>query len=106
MNGIPVLASARGGIPENMNGGGFLFAPPERCISNYLAVPTPEEVRPWLEQIRVLIEDEKAYDEASRRAVEAAGTFHTEAIMASALRMLSAILGEEIRKAVSSPGHE
>ena len=58
LNGIPVMASRRGGIPENLNGGGFLFDIPERCTKNYMAIPTAGEVRPWIDQLRLLLEDE------------------------------------------------
>jgi glycosyltransferase involved in cell wall biosynthesis len=75
MNGIPVLASRWGGIPEALNGGGFIFDIPEQCTKNYMAIPTPEEVQPWIDQLRVLLEDKEGYNEAQRRAFKAAQEF-------------------------------
>ena len=92
LNGIPVMASRRGGIPENLNGGGFLFDIPERCTRNPLAVPTSEEVQPWIEQLRVLLEDEEAYEEAQRRAFEAAQEFSPEKIVQRAIEMFNKLL--------------
>jgi len=85
LNGIPVLASRVGGIAENLNGGGFLFDIPERCAANHMAVPTPEEVGPWIERIGALLEDDNAYEEAERRALLAAEAFDPERIAGTAL---------------------
>jgi len=85
MNGIPVLASRWGGIPEALNGGGFLFDIPERCTKNYMAIPTPEEVQPWIDQLRVLLENQKVYEEAQRRAIQASEAFSPEKIVQEAI---------------------
>lgn len=76
LSGIPVLAHDRGGIAEQLNGAGYLFSPPERCVGDYLAVPGEDEVRPWLERIIKLIDDPAAYADASARARQAAAPFH------------------------------
>jgi AmmeMemoRadiSam system protein B len=92
LNGIPVVASLRGGIPENLNGGGFLLKIPDRCTRNYLTVPTPEEVQPWIDQLRLLIEDNKAYDEAQERALQAAKDFVPEKIVQTAVNLFQELL--------------
>jgi len=76
LSGIPVLAHDRGGIAEQLNGGGFLFAAPERCVQDYLAMPEEEEVRPWLDRIIELLDDPESYIAASERARQAAAPFH------------------------------
>lgn len=78
LNGIPVLASNRGGIPEQLNGGGFLFDIPVRCKSNYWAVPTESETEPWLDTIIKLTDNDEAYRQASIRARKAAEYFLPE----------------------------
>jgi len=92
LNGIPILASQRGGIPENLNGGGFLFDIPERCAKSHIAVPTPEEVQPWIDQLRLLLEDRKAYEEAQRRAFQAARDFKPENIVQRAIELFQELL--------------
>jgi len=76
LSGIPVLATDRGGIPEQLNGGGFLFEPPAQCLRNYLAMPHEIEVRPWLDRIVALMDDPAAYAAASHAARTAAEPFH------------------------------
>lgn len=56
-NGIPVLASDRGGLPETLGDAGFLFAVPERCTPTSAAVPTAREVAPWVATIEKLWDD-------------------------------------------------
>ncbi|HLH28617.1 MAG TPA: glycosyltransferase [Acidimicrobiales bacterium] len=56
-NGIPVLASNRGGLPETLGDSGFTFPVPARCTPESGAVPTAEEVSPWIEVIERLWDD-------------------------------------------------
>ena len=92
LNGIPVLASRWGGIPEALNGGGFLFDIPDRCTKNYMAIPTPEEVQPWIDQLRVLSEDQKVYTEAQRRAIQASEAFSPERTVQTAIELFQQIV--------------
>ncbi|HCW93501.1 MAG TPA: hypothetical protein DHM44_07445 [Flexistipes sinusarabici] len=75
LSGIPVLASSRGGIPEQLNSGGFLFNIPERCKNDYLAIPTKDEVRSWFHTIIHLLDNEEAYKKASEKARQASEYF-------------------------------
>jgi glycosyltransferase involved in cell wall biosynthesis len=90
-NGIPVLASARGGLPETIGGsphpnplpegegtGGFLFDIPARYTPETRDVPTAEEVAPWAETIIRLWDDAAEYDRASRAALERAQAWHPD----------------------------
>jgi glycosyltransferase involved in cell wall biosynthesis len=92
LNGIPVMASQRGGILENLNGGGFLFDIPDRCTKNYMAIPSPEEVQPWIDQLRVLLENQEVYAEAQRRAIQAAQDFRPEKIVQRAIDLFNELL--------------
>ncbi|RQD76203.1 glycosyltransferase, partial [Desulfonatronospira sp. MSAO_Bac3] len=76
LGGIPVLASNHAGIPEMLNGAGFLFDIPDKCREKYSKVPSPEEVRPWLNKIIELMDNEEAFREASQRAVECCARHH------------------------------
>lgn len=58
LNDIPVLSSMSGGIPEAMAGGGISLEAPEHCKQDYLSIPTDEEIRPWVDALkRILNED-------------------------------------------------
>jgi glycosyltransferase involved in cell wall biosynthesis len=66
-NGIPVLASDRGALPETLGEAGFAFTIPERCTPASAAVPTGGAVMPWLATIERLWDD--ADFEARHRAL-------------------------------------
>ena len=46
VNGIPVLASDRGALPETLGNSGFLFTVPERYTPQSMEIPTAREVAP------------------------------------------------------------
>ena len=56
-NGIPVLASDRGALPETLGNAGFVFTIPERYTPQSLEIPTAREVAPWLAVIEKLWDD-------------------------------------------------
>jgi len=56
-NGIPVLASDRGALPETLGNAGFVFKIPDRCTPGSGAVPTAREVAPWVAVIERLWDD-------------------------------------------------
>jgi glycosyltransferase involved in cell wall biosynthesis len=66
-NGIPVLASDRGALPETLGDAGFVFTIPERCTPSSGAVPTAHEVAPWVAAIERLWDDPEF--EARHRAL-------------------------------------
>jgi len=47
-NGIPVLASDRGALPETLGNAGFVITIPERFSPTTLQIPTAREVAPWV----------------------------------------------------------
>ena len=58
LNGIPVIGSDRGGIPETLNGSGIVLSLPERLTPYTRELPTAEEVSPWVEaSIRIWDDD-------------------------------------------------
>ena len=56
-NGILVLASDRGALPEVLGDAGLIFALPDRCMPENPALPTPREVAPWIYAIEQLWDD-------------------------------------------------
>lgn len=80
-NGLPVLASDRGALPETLGDAGFLFNVPARCTAGGGAVPTAREVAPWLATIERLWDD-RAWEAAQRtRALEAARQWDDTAVV-------------------------
>jgi glycosyltransferase involved in cell wall biosynthesis len=69
VNGIPVIGSDRGGIPEALGRSGISLPLPQRMTPAARLLPTPEEVLPWVDAIVRLWDDEPFYDELRRRAL-------------------------------------
>ena len=72
INGIPVIGSDRGGIPETVGDGGTVLPRPERLTPMTRIVPEAEEVEPWVEAIIRLWDDAKYYQGLSERALQEA----------------------------------
>jgi glycosyltransferase involved in cell wall biosynthesis len=67
-NGIPVLASDRGGLPETLGDAGFVFTLPERLVASATSpAPTAREVAPWTAVIEKLW-DEPEFEARHRQA--------------------------------------
>ncbi len=77
-NGIPVLASNRGALPETIGDAGFLFDIPARYTRDTRDVPTAEEVEPWVETIIRLWDDAAEYERWSRAARDRAQQWHPD----------------------------
>jgi glycosyltransferase involved in cell wall biosynthesis len=56
-NGIPVLASDRGALPETLGNAGFVFTIPDRCTPSSMVIPTSHAVAPWVATIERLWDD-------------------------------------------------
>ncbi len=78
LNGIPVLASRRGALPEVLREAGLVFDIPERYTPQTRVVPTPEEVAPWVETVVRLWDDAAFYQQQSRRCLGAAEAWRPE----------------------------
>jgi glycosyltransferase involved in cell wall biosynthesis len=69
INGIPVIGSDRGGIPECLGRAGIVLPLPERLAPSTRELPTADEVGPWIEAIIRLWDGADWYAEHSRRAL-------------------------------------
>ncbi len=56
-NGLPVLASDRGALPETLGDAGFVLTIPGRYAPTRPEVPTPNEVAPWVAILEKLWDD-------------------------------------------------
>ncbi len=61
-NGIPVIGSDRGAIPETLGGAGIVLPLPERITQATRILPTAEEVAPWVEAVIRLWDDAEFYE--------------------------------------------
>ena len=68
LNGIPVVASDRGALPETLGAAGLLLPLPGHLTPTSRHLPTAEEVAPWVEAIVRLWDDAAFADEHRRRA--------------------------------------
>jgi hypothetical protein len=78
INGIPVVASDRGALPETLGDGGIALPLPERLTPVSRILPTAEEVEPWIEAIIRLWDDRSCYQERSTRAKNEAERWHPD----------------------------
>jgi glycosyltransferase involved in cell wall biosynthesis len=76
INGIPVIASDRGGNPEALGESGFLLSLPDRLTSERDTLPEAKEVEPWVETIMRLWDDRALYARKSAQARKEAERWH------------------------------
>jgi glycosyltransferase involved in cell wall biosynthesis len=81
LNGIPVLASRRGALPETLQNAGFLFDVPATYTPQTRQLPTAAEVAPWMEAIVRLWDDEQFYAEERGRCLAAAEAWRPENLL-------------------------
>ena len=92
INGIPVLASRRGSLPELLGDAGFLFDVDDRYTPESRTPPSAEEVQPWVETIIRLWDNRRLYREASQRCRARANAWRPEVIAAAHIRVLEDLL--------------
>jgi glycosyltransferase involved in cell wall biosynthesis len=103
-NGIPVLASDRGALPETLGYAGFVFTIPERFTPHCLEIPTSRDVAPWVAVLERLWYDPGF--EAVRRELARAEASRWEPVRiedrAAATEHLKA--GKDLRSAIGDLG--
>ena len=81
-NGIPVLASDRGSLPEVVAEGGLLFNIPDRYTPETTDVPSADEVEPWVDAVVRLWDDTGFYRRQSQIAAMHAQQWHPDRLRA------------------------
>jgi glycosyltransferase involved in cell wall biosynthesis len=79
-NGIPVVASDRGALPETLGDAGIVLPLPDGLTPATRQLPTADEVAPWIEAIIRLWDDPAFYAEHSQRARKEFERFTPEAL--------------------------
>ena len=103
INGIPVLGSIRGGLPEPVGDAGFLFDIPARYTPETRDLPSAEEVEPWVETIIRLWDDPLHYARCSQAARTRAQQWRPERLAPSCKDFLRAYSPSPVRR--SRPRH-
>jgi glycosyltransferase involved in cell wall biosynthesis len=80
INGVPVVGSDRGGIPETLGDSGIVLGLPSRLSAATRELPTAEEMEPWVKTIIALWDDREWYSELSRRAIAESNRWAPEAL--------------------------
>jgi glycosyltransferase involved in cell wall biosynthesis len=79
-NGIPVLASDRGALPETLGASGIVLPLPERLTPTCEVLPEAQEVMPWVEAIIRLWDDVDFYEELCHRALCESGRWDSATV--------------------------
>ncbi|MBX6314882.1 MAG: glycosyltransferase family 4 protein, partial [Isosphaeraceae bacterium] len=90
-NGIPVLASDRGALPETLGEAGLVLPLPKRLTPTTRLLPTAEEVAPWIEAIIRFWDDAEFYEDHGRRARQEAKRWEPEALGPQYVRFLQGL---------------
>ena len=80
VNGIPVIGSDRGAIPETLGGAGIVLPLPERITQATRMLPTAEEVEPWVRAVIRLWDDAEFYEGHRVQALAEAKRWNPEVL--------------------------
>ncbi len=80
VNGIPVIGSDRGGIPEALGGSGIILPLPGRLTPTTRELPEMIEALPWVWAIASLWDDHEEYARRARRARDEARRWAPEVL--------------------------
>lgn len=56
LNDIPALGANVGAIPEAIGNAGIVLDPPQHCLEDPTSLPTDEEIKPWVEALKRLLQ--------------------------------------------------
>jgi glycosyltransferase involved in cell wall biosynthesis len=101
-NGIPVLASDRGALPETLGGAGFVFPIPGRYTATDLTLPSAVEAAPWLETIERLWDDDVFYDEHRAKALERAKAWERDRLRPGVEAFFRRVANGDVPQPISS----
>jgi|GEM_PF-430425 len=82
VNGVPVVASDRGALPETLGEAGIVLPLPNRLTPKTRILPTAEEVAPWVEAVIRLWDDRDFAREHHRKALRETRRWDAEALEA------------------------
>lgn len=104
VNGIPVIGSDRGGIPETLGDAGIVLGLPSRLMSLTRELPTAREVEPWVKAIIGLWDDPAWYAEQGRRAVAESRRWAPEVLEPQYVQFFESVRPRTGRPSVDASG--
>jgi glycosyltransferase involved in cell wall biosynthesis len=104
VNGIPVLASDRGALPEVLGGAGVPIPVPERCTPHSREPPSAEEVQPWVEAILKLWDDRQQYQIHSRNCRARSAAWRPEVLRRQYEAVLTRLVASHCSVAAKATG--
>jgi glycosyltransferase involved in cell wall biosynthesis len=81
INGIPVLASNRGGLPETLGKAGFLFDVPARYTPDSRDLPSAQEVMPLVDKIVELWDDAVLFEHQRQCCLASADAWREDTLV-------------------------
>jgi len=106
INGIPVVGSDRGGMPETLGCSGIALSIPDRLTPFTRLLPTSEEVWPWIEVLIRLWDDSEFYREHQRLALSEAVRWNTTSLERLYVQFFNSLQGRRNPFALWSPTKE
>lgn len=94
LSGIPVVASRRGGVPEQLNGAGICLPNPPACEARHTHIPALEEAQPWLEALTGLLDDPAGYAAACEAVYRASEPLRPENTRRATLALYESLLAD------------
>ena len=91
INGIPVICSDRPGISETLGKAGVVLPLPERLTPATRTLPSTDEIRPWIETIIRLWDDEGYFAECHHQALEEAERWSPVTVASQYAQLFTAI---------------
>jgi glycosyltransferase involved in cell wall biosynthesis len=92
INGLPILATRVGGIPEGLGDSGFSFDLPDELVRDPAVLPASGEVDGWIDTLARLVGDESEYGQQRSRALVARVRFEREALGEGYVRFIDELL--------------
>jgi glycosyltransferase involved in cell wall biosynthesis len=81
INGIPVIASDRGALPQVIGAGGRCLSLPQKLGPASSEAPSAAELEPWITTLLRLWDDPIEYANAARSATEASARWHSAVVV-------------------------
>jgi glycosyltransferase involved in cell wall biosynthesis len=104
LNGIPVLVSNRGGLPELVCDKRFVVRLPEGISTEQQLPVSRAVVKPWINHVIRLTDDPDYYCASARRIAELGRAYRTENLLPRYLRFFEDILSSPVLPAFSECG--
>ena len=92
LNGIPPLVSDRGGLPEMCQGAGFALHIPAEITQSSSRPVEPDVVKPWIDLIARLEDDDEFYQRHSSLAREASRIYHPDRLVPRYVEFFRSVL--------------